>query len=93
MVKDILLDDNYECVMAGRDVAVGDCGEQLVVLLANTMQGEWKRNPLSGWNMAMRKNQPKSELKKLVPQIMEDMSVNGYEVKVRVNDNELNIEL
>lgn len=93
MIKDILLDENFDCLVSGRDLVVGDCGEQLVVLLANTTQGEWKRNPLSGWNMTSRKNQPKSELKKLVPQIMEDMAMNGYEVKVKVNGNELNIEL
>ncbi len=93
MVKDILIDANFECVMSSNDVAFGDAKEQVVVLLANTEQGEWKQAPLSGWNMKKRKNQPKSELKKLVPQVIEDLFVNGIEAKVRVINNEINIEL
>ena len=94
MIKDILLDENFECLVSGRDVAVGDCGEQVVVLLANTEQGEWKNVPLTGWNMKKRKNQPKSELRKLVPQVIEDLSINGIDAKVRVDiNNEINIEL
>ena len=93
MIKDILLGEDFDCLVSGRDLVVGDCGEQLVVLLANTAQGEWKNAPLSGWNMQKRMGQPKSEMRKVVPQILEDLARNGIEAKVKVNGNELNIEL
>lgn len=93
MIKDILIDANFECVMSGNDVAVGDAKEQVCVLLANTEQGEWKNASLSGWNMKKRASQPRSEMRKVVPQIIEDLFVNGIEAKVRVINDEINIKL
>lgn len=93
MAKDILLDENFECLVSGRDVVVGEAREQVCVLLANTEQGEWKNAPLSGWNMQKRKGQPRSEIRKVVPQILEDLARNGIEAKVRVVNDIIDIEL
>lgn len=93
MIKDILLDENFECLVSGRDLVVGDASEQVCVLLANTEQGEWKNTPLSGWNMQKRKAQPRSEMRKVVPQILEDLARNGIEAKVRVVNDNIDIEL
>jgi hypothetical protein len=93
MIKDILLDENFECLVSARDVVVGDASEQVCVLLANTEQGEWKNAPLSGWNMKKRKAQPRSEMRKLVPQILEELARNGIEAKVRVVNDNIDIEL
>lgn len=93
MVKDILLNENFECLVSGRDVVVGDAGEQVCVLLANAEQGEWKNAPLSGWNMKKRKAQPRSEMRKVVPQILEDLAINGIEAKVRVVNDNIDIEI
>lgn len=93
MIKDILLDENFECLVSERDLVVGDAREQVCVLLANTEQGEWKSAPLSGWNMKKRASQPRSEMRKVVPQMLEDLARNGIEAKVRVVNDEINIEL
>lgn len=93
MIKDILLDENFDCLVSGRDLVVGDAREQVCVLLANTEQGEWKNAPLSGWNMKKRKAQPRSEMRKVVPQILEDLARNGIEAKVRVVKDNIDIEL
>ena len=93
MIKDVLLDENFECLVSERDLVVGDAREQVCVLLANTEQGEWKNAPLSGWNMKKRASQPRSEMRKLVPQILEDLARNGIEAKVRVVNDNIDIEL
>lgn len=93
MIKDILLDENFDCLVSERDLVVGDAREQVCVLLANTEQGEWKNAPLSGWNMKKRKAQPRSEMRKLVPQVMEDLRRNGIDANVSVVGNDLNINI
>lgn len=93
MIKDILLDDSFELIVSERDLVVGDAREQVCVLLANSEQGEWKNAPLSGWNMKKRKAQPRSEMRKVVPQILEDLARNGIEAKVRVVKDNIDIEL
>lgn len=93
MIKDILLGEDFECLMSGKDVMVGDAREQVCVLLAKTEQGEWKQSPLSGWNLKKRAAQPRSELRKVVPQILEDLARNNIEAKVRVINNDINIDI
>lgn len=93
MIKDVLLDENFECLVSERDLVVGDAREQVCVLLANTEQGEWKNAPLSGWNMKKRKAQPRGEIRKVVPQILEELARNGIEAKVRVVNDNIDIAL
>lgn len=93
MIKDILLDEKFECLVSERDLVVGDSREQVCVLLANTEQGEWKNAPLSGWNMKKRASQPRSEMRKVVSQMLEDLARNGIEAKVRVLNDNINIEI
>ena len=93
MVKDILLGEDYEVVMTERDVASGDAGVQTCGLLADTCTGEWKNSPLSGWNMRSYVAAPKSELRSLKPRIMEDLKRNNISGSVRVEGDNIQIDL
>lgn len=93
MIKDIMIDDNAEIVMQGRDMAVADAGEQVCDLLVTSCQGEWKNSPLSGWALQAMKNAPKEAVQRLKPQMMEDLARNSLKAKITIDNDNINIDI
>jgi hypothetical protein len=50
-MKDILLDSTNDLLILNGDFAVGESEMQEVGLILETMQGEWKENPVIGANL------------------------------------------
>lgn len=91
MVADILIDEDFEVMMSGGDIAGSDCREQLCSLLAHSERGEWKNAPQSGWGLQRAKNAPESEISLLKPRILEDFKRNNVAATVSVADGNIDI--
>lgn len=47
-VKDIMLDDDYDLLIAGGDFVVNESDQQSIILIMNTYVGAWKQFPTCG---------------------------------------------
>lgn len=89
LVKDIILDDNYDIKIVNGDFNVSASDNQHLALITVTNTGQWKENPFVGLGMSnnLGSNLSASEIKS---QAQQQYEADGYTIhSITIVDNEI----
>lgn len=94
-MTDLLLNDNYTPALLNGDFATGESDEQHVLLICATNKGEWRESPLTGLDLVLYQNAPKTvqNLEQLNREASVQLDKDGYQlIAIDISSGEIDFE-
>lgn len=93
-MKDIMLNEDFDLVADSGELSQGESAEQTLMLLMETVPGEWKWSAEDGVGLMRYAGAPLGEMQRLKRHLQECMSRNGIEwEQIEVAEGEVTVKL